>query len=170
MKYTTIAMTTARMIIVTTIVPMVSPDMFSSPAVAPARQSRLSPRLPSFDPLELPCLLGQRELRRQALHAGGAVEAVALRAMLQDVGGVVRHGDRAAMAEDDDVGPHGARRGGPGFYARHAIGERQRGLGADRAAGREAEMADDDVGAGLGHGFRLGFRKHIGRRQEIELI
>src|SRR5215468_10345216 len=114
MKYTTIAMTIARMIIVTTIVPMVSPDMFSSPAVAPARQSRLSPRLPSFDPLELPCLLGQRGLRRQALHAGGAVEAVAVRAMFQDVRGILRHGDRAAVAEHDDVLAHGPCRCGPG--------------------------------------------------------
>src|SRR5262252_7141141 len=102
MKYTATATMIARMITITTIVPMVSPDIFSSPAVAPVRQSRLSPRLPSFDPLELPCLLGQRDLRRQLFHAGSAVEAVTVRAVLQNVDRVLRHRYWAAMAEHDD--------------------------------------------------------------------
>src|SRR5690242_16211696 len=126
-------MTIARTITMMTIVPMVSPDMLSSPAVAPARQMGRAPRLLSFDLLELPRLFRECDLRRQPLHARGAVEAVAVGTMLQDVGGVVRHGDRAAVAEDDDVRPHGARRRCPSLDARHAIGERQGGLRPDRA-------------------------------------
>ena len=36
-----------------------------------------------------------------------------------------------------------------------AVDEGERGLGADRAAGREAHVADDDVGTGFGHGHRV---------------
>src|SRR5215510_16014360 len=167
MKYTATAMTIARVITIRAIVPMISPDIFSSPAVAPARQSRLPPRLPSFDPLELAGLLGQRELRRQPLHAGGSVEAVAVRAMLQDVGGVLRHGDRAAMTECDHVLARVARRRRPGVDARHAVGERQRRLGANGTARGETEMADDDVGASLGHRLGLALGEYIRCGQEI---
>src|SRR5262249_7689188 len=48
------------------------------------------------DPLELPGRLRQRHFRREALHAGSPVEAVALPAMLQDVARVGGPGDRAA--------------------------------------------------------------------------
>src|SRR5687768_3492812 len=46
--------------------------------------------------LEPSRLLGEGDFRRQALHAGSAVEAVAAPTVLQDEAGVVGHGDRPA--------------------------------------------------------------------------
>ena len=59
------------------------------------------------------------------------------------------------------------RRGRPGVDQRRAIAELQRGLRADRAAGRQAEMADDDVGAGARHRLGFGLVEDIRRRQQV---
>src|SRR6267142_1244006 len=40
---------------------------------------------------------------------------------------------------------------------------------ADRAAGRQSQVADDDVGAGLGHVARVLLRKDVGRGEQVEL-
>ena len=66
------------------------------------------------------------------------------------------------------VAVHGARRRRPGVDARHAVGERQRGVRADRAADRQAEVADDDVGACARHRRRVGFAEDVRRRQQVE--
>src|SRR5262249_19235504 len=53
--------------------------------------------------LEATRLLGQRELRRQPLHAAGAVEAMAATGALENVLRVLGRGDGAAVAENDDL-------------------------------------------------------------------
>src|SRR6266850_2680902 len=113
--------------------------------------------------LEAPGGVGQGDLGRQPLHAGGAVEAVAGRTLLQDVGGVLGGGDGPAVAEHDHVLLHLAGRLRPAVDARRAVGQRQRGGGADGAPGREAHVADHDVGAGAGHLARLGLREDVRR-------
>ena len=61
----------------------------------------------------------------------------------QDIFGVFRLGDRPAMDENNRVLVDGERRRGPFLDESRAIGERPARLGADRAAGGKAEMADD---------------------------
>src|SRR5215470_10441568 len=58
--------------------------------------------LPPLEPdaLEAPRLLGQRELRRQPLHAAGAIEAVAATGALEDVLRVLGRGDGTAVAKN----------------------------------------------------------------------
>ena len=76
-------------------------------------------------------------------------------------------GDRAAMGQHDDVRIDPERRRRPGVDLRRAVLELQRRLRADRAAGRQPEMADDDVGAGLRHRRGLALAEDIGRRQHV---
>src|SRR4029453_19180397 len=108
--------------------------------------SRLSPDL-----LELTCGVDERLLGRQALHARGSVEAIALRALGQDELRILRRGDRPAMAQHDDVLFDLARRCRPGVDQRRAVGELHAGLGADAAARRQAHVGDDEVGPALAH-------------------
>src|SRR6266478_5544847 len=129
------------------LLPQASPPPCSFP-LAPVRlRPDSSSRPSSADLLELPGRLGQRHLGRQPLHAGGAVEAVALPAVLEDVARVRRARDRSAVAEHVDVPRHrpGGRR--PRIDQRHAVLELERGLGADGSARGEAHVADHDVGA-----------------------
>src|SRR4051812_40793444 len=90
---TPIATRIAATMITKMIVPIVEPDMFSP---SPAFFGR-SPDLSAQDRFDLSRLLGQGVLGRQPFHARGAIEAVAIRAVLQDVVGVLRHRDRPAM-------------------------------------------------------------------------
>src|SRR5947209_6404990 len=66
------------------------------------------------DRLEFACLFAQREFDRKALHRRGAVEAVAVSRMLENVFGVLGLGDRAAVAEDERVRLDRQRRRRPG--------------------------------------------------------
>src|SRR5262249_30553966 len=111
----------------------------TAPNCAPVMETSSTPDL-----LELPGRRGQRHLGRQTLHAGGAVEAVALPAVSQDEARVGRPGDRAAVAQDDDVPVHRPRGRRPRIDQRHALLERDGGLGADGAAGGQPEVTDDD--------------------------
>jgi hypothetical protein len=72
------------------------------------------------------------------------------------------------MAEDDHVLIDRARRGRLGVDRADAVGERQRGVGADRAARRQAHVADDDVGAGPGHVLRVLLAEDVGRGEQVE--
>src|SRR5262245_16351180 len=133
--------------IATTIAITMSPKM-NAPNWAPVIPvSSLSP--PHC--LEPPRRLGQCPLGRQPLHAGGAVEAVTLRAVLQDVVRFFRRGDRTAVAQHDCILVHRQRCIGPRIDERDALRERERGIRADHAASGQAEMANDDVGAGARH-------------------
>ena len=85
----------------------------------------------------------------------------------QDEGGVLRLGDRPAVDQHDHVAPDPQRRLGPGVDQRRAVRELERGPGADRAAGGEAEVADHDVGAGLRHRRRVVLAEHVGRGQQV---
>src|SRR5260370_4331641 len=82
-------------------------------AVNRSRRTDTRGRAPPLDALELPRLLGDRHLGRQTLHAGSPEEAVAIGAAVDHGGRVRRLGDRAAMAEHDDVLARAARPGGP---------------------------------------------------------
>src|SRR5882672_7864200 len=84
--------------------------------------SRLSSNL-----LELTCGFDKRLLDRQALHARGSVEAIALGALDQDETRILRRGNRPAMAQHDDVCVDLSRRRRPRPDARHAVGELQPG-------------------------------------------
>ena len=57
---------------------------------------------------------GNRLVHRQAFQAGGTVKAVAAVGVAQDIPGIIGHGDRAAVAEHDDIGAKGAGGGGHG--------------------------------------------------------
>ena len=73
----------------------------------------------------------------------------------ENVTGVIGHGDGAAVAEDDDVGADGAGGGGDGGDLGGALVERFGGDGADGAAGGDAHVGDDDVGARIRGMFTL---------------
>ena len=111
-------------------------------------------------------VLGHGHLGRQPLHARGAVEAGdALRAV-EHVLGVLGLGDRAAVAEHDHVGPHRDRRVAHRLDLDHAVVERLRRLGADRALGGQPHVRDEHVGAGLGHRDGLVGVEHVRRGQQ----
>src|SRR6266851_3107337 len=139
--------------------PVISASPYSCglAAVAVNRSRRTDTRglAPPLDALELPRLLDDRHLGRQTLHAGSPEEAVAIGAAVDHVGRVGRLGDRAAMAEHDYILARAAGRGGPVVDPPDAIVERQRRLRTDCAARGQAHVADDDVGARLGHVARL---------------
>ena len=74
------------------------------------------------------------------------------------------------MADDERVGVdvlHDLHDAGDDL---HAVVERARGLGADRAAGGEAHVRDDDVGAGLGHRGRLLLVEDVRAGEHVELV
>ena len=68
---------------------------------------------------------------------------------LEHVRGVVRLGDRAAVAEDEDLGVDALRGVVHRLDEPHRLVERLRRLGADRAAGRQAHVRHEHVRAGL---------------------
>ncbi len=72
---------------------------------------------------------------------------MALARVFQDEVGVRRLGDRAAMASTRTSGLTAERRAAQASISAGQSGELQRRLRADRAAGGQPEMADDDVGA-----------------------
>ena len=76
---------------------------------------------PLLMPLNFLRGLSQGDFGGQALHARGAVEAVAAAAVLQDVLRVLGRGDRPAVAQHQDVRVHAARRLGPRIDQRHAV-------------------------------------------------
>jgi hypothetical protein len=71
------------------------------------------------------------------------------------------------MDEDDDVFANASRRRRPAVDHGRAILQLQRGFRADRAAGRQTEMADDDIRARTRHRCGIGFGEDIGRRQHV---
>src|ERR1700712_5482006 len=117
---------------------------------------------------EAPRVLGQCEFDGQALHRTRTVEAVASGALREHLLRVVGCGDRAAVAQHDHVGVDGLCSRAPGVDARCAIRELQCSLCADGAAGREAQMAHDDVRARAGHCPRIVLTEDVGCRDQIE--
>ena len=75
--------------------------------------------------------------------------------------------NRPAVDQHDDVAPHleGGLR--PGVDLGRAVRQLERRLRADRAAGGQPQVADDDVGAGLGHGRGLVRVEDIGGGQHV---
>src|SRR3546814_2614677 len=82
-------------------------DWSSDVCSSDLRYSYSSSQSATADGLEGPGLLSQCHFGGQTLHRGGAVESVAGFGVVQHVGGVVRHGDGAAMHQDEDVGQIG---------------------------------------------------------------
>ena len=121
------------------------------------------------DRLEARDGLGQCDLGRKPLHARGAEEPDDTPSSLEHVGGVLRLGDRPAVAEDEDV-----RRDLDGRVVHRldevdALVERSRRLRADRASRRQAHVRDEDVGPGLGHRAGVLRREDVRTRQQVEL-
>ena len=85
--------------------------------------------------------------------------------------GVVRLGDRPAVAEHQDVRVDrpAPRRAAPA-RARRPRRASCAVCGADAALGRQAHVRDEHVGAGLGHRARLVLGEHVGRGQQVELV
>ena len=92
---------------------------------------------------------------------------MASRAALENVGRVLRQGDRTAVAEHDHVLPDPPGLGCDGAHTLRRLLQRKGGLGADRAAGGQAHVGDHDVGPGLGHGAGLGLVEHVRGRQHV---
>src|SRR5690349_813328 len=115
------AMTIAATMMAITTVPMVDMGLLLPARPRPRHLLESAEASASPDLLELARLLRQRGLHRQALHAGGAVEAVAVGAGFQDEAGIRRRGDGSAMTEHDDVLAPRQGRGRPGVDARHAV-------------------------------------------------
>src|SRR5438552_13552120 len=63
-----------------------------------------------FDALEAPRLLGQRDFGRQSFHAAGAVEAVAMTGVPENLLRVLRRGDGTTVAQHNDIIAHLPRR------------------------------------------------------------
>src|SRR5438132_11249788 len=99
------------------------PDIFSS--LGPGALARA-------DRLEFPNLIRERQFHRQALHRGGAVEAVAIAGVPDDEIRVRRGRDRTAMCEHENFRIDAQRSLRPGVDTRRAVFQLQRGLGADR--------------------------------------
>ena len=141
-------------------------------------QDQLSDELPchlSFLPsgalapdlLEFRRLFCQRDLGRQTFHGRRAIEAMAIGGVLQHEFGVFRHGDGAAMDQDDGVRVDLERGGRPGIGQGRGLFQRDAGFGADGAAGCQAQMHDDDVGAGFGHGGGVVFGEYVRGCQHV---
>src|SRR5947207_8843049 len=150
-----------------TTIAMISQRINSPTRVPDISSSLWSRRLPRADRLEFTNLFRQCSLHRQALHRGSTVEAVALARVLHDEIGIIRLGDGAAMGQHEYVRIDAKRRRRPGIDLFRAAFELWCGVRADRAAGGQAEMTDDDVGARDRHGASLAFAEHIWRRQHV---
>src|SRR5882757_407824 len=105
------------------------------------------PALSRADRLEFAHLIRQRPLHRQALHRRCAVETVAVAGGLHDEIGILRIGNRTAMGQHQNVRVDAECRRSPGVDLGRAVLQLGRSLRTDRAAGRETQMADDDVRA-----------------------
>ena len=64
------------------------------------------------------------------------------------VGGILRLGDRAAVAKHDDVRVDRLRRVVHGLDGRNGVVERDRSLCADRTLGRQTDVRHQDIGSG----------------------
>src|SRR6266480_7063470 len=124
------------------------PDMFFLP------WSRRSPRA---DRLEFANLFRERPLHRQALHRGCAIEAMAVAGILHDECGVRGLRDGAAVREHQNVPIDAERCRRPGVDTRRTVLELGCGVRADRPAGSETEVKDDDISTRDRHrrGLRL---------------
>src|SRR6266850_751434 len=153
MAITTIAMISQRINSPTRV-----PDIFSS---------FWSRRLPRADRLEFTNLSGERALDRKTLHRRSAVEAVTFARVFHDEIGIIRLGDGTAVGQNQDVRIDAERRCRPGIYLFRTVFEPGRGVRTDRAAGGQAEVANDDVGARDRHCGSLALAEYIGRRQHV---
>ena len=86
---------------------------------------------------------------RQPLHRAGAVEADDAFGVIENVLGVGRLGDRAAVAQHQDLAVDALGGVVHCLDASHALVERQRRGRADRALGRQPHVRNQNVGAGL---------------------
>ena len=71
--------------------------------------------------------------------------------MLKDILRIAGRGDRATVAEHDNIGPHAHCCVAHCLYALGSLLKRERRVRADRAAGGQAHMRHQHVGPGLGH-------------------
>src|SRR3954470_17244157 len=101
--------------------------------------------------LEALHVLGHCLLDGEAFHRRGAEEADDTFGALDHERGIVRLGDRAAVAEDEDVVVDAFRRVVHLLDQWHALLERLRRRRADRTAGGETHVRHEHVGARLGH-------------------
>ena len=118
--------------------------------------------------LEAAHVLGHRDLGGQTFHARGAEEPDDAGRPLEHVTGVLRLGERAAVAEHDHVGVDG----GGGVAHRldllDALVERLGRLCADRALRRQPHVRHEHVRAGAGHRLGLFRVEHVRRGEQAE--
>src|ERR1700730_16469222 len=98
-------MTTTAMMSQTIRLPRMAADISLPPARRPwvRRGSPLHSALGFPDRFEFCNLIGNGAFDRKALHRRCPVETVATAGARQDIGGVVRLGDRSAVHEDEDI-------------------------------------------------------------------
>src|SRR3546814_21008770 len=118
-------------------------DWSSDVCSSDLRYSYSSSQSATADGIEGPGLLSQCHFGRQALHRGGAVEAVAGFGVVQHGGGVLQHGDGAAIPQAADVGLHLPGGGRPGVDLGGAKIQLQRRVDADRPAGGGTPVTDE---------------------------
>ena len=85
-----------------------------------------------------------------------------------DVGGVCRSRDPAPVAQHDDVGTDLCGRRRPARDPLDTFVEGQGRRPADGAAGREPDVADEDVGTGGRHRPRVVLAEDVRRREQVE--
>src|SRR5262245_6819383 len=90
----------------------------------PLRSTARAPRRRQPQRHELLDLLLDRDLGREALGRGGAVEAVEVAHTIEEVGRVLRERNRAAVAEDERVGAQALHRVDDRLHVLHALVER----------------------------------------------
>src|SRR5215208_466357 len=120
--------------------------------------------------LEAAHVLGHRDLGRQALHRRGAEEADDAVGVREDVCGVVGLGNRASVAQDENLRVDTLRGVVHRLHELHRLRECLRRFGADRTAGGEPHVRDEDVGACLGHRGCLVLVEDVRGREEFALV
>src|SRR5258708_11529432 len=116
-----------------------------------------------FDALEAPRLLGQRDFGRQSFHAAGAVEAMAMTGVPENILRILGSGDGTTVAQHDDVITHLPRRAGD-LVDQPDTGVECLGRGcADASSDGDAHVRHHYIGARAGHCACLVGREYIGR-------
>ena len=124
----------------------------------------------AFDLFKCFSLLFDADFSGKSLNAGSAKEAVHAFCVFDDIPGVFRFGDGAAMADYHDIRVDRPARIAYFLHAFDAIIQCQCSLCANAAFGGETHMCDQNIGARFGHCLCLIYIKYIWSGKQIHFM